>query len=67
MRHWDVPIAFKAQERNVVKRLHRMGKFSVFLRESRHERCDARGEAEVAKAYKQPRGPPRIPRLSWPG
>ena len=59
--HWDVPIALNAQERNVVKRLHRIGKFYVFLREIRHELFDARFEAELTKAYKTPRGTPPLP------
>jgi hypothetical protein len=54
--HWDVPIELSAQERNVAKRLHRIGKFYVFLREIRHELFDARFEAELAKAYQKPRG-----------
>jgi hypothetical protein len=62
MMHWDVPIALNVQERNVVKRLHRIGKFYVFLREMRHELFDARCEAELAKAYKNPRGTAPLPR-----
>ena len=34
--HWDVPIDLSAQERKVANRLHRIGKFDVFLREMRH-------------------------------
>jgi hypothetical protein len=52
--HWDVPIEFSAPERKVANRLHRIGKFYVFLREIRHELFDARFEAALAQAYKQP-------------
>jgi hypothetical protein len=38
-----------------------MGKFYVFLREMRHELFDARFEAELAKAYKKPRGTTPLP------
>jgi hypothetical protein len=61
MMHWDVPIQLNAQERQVAKRLHRIGKFYVFLREMRHELFDARFEAELAKAYKKPRGTAPLP------
>jgi Transposase DDE domain/Transposase domain (DUF772) len=61
MMHWDVPIALSAQESKVAKRLHRIGKFYVFLREIRHELFEARFEAELAKAYKKPRGTAPIP------
>ena len=59
--HWAVPIELSAQERQVVKRLHRIGKFYVFLREMRHNLFDARFEAALAKAYKKPRGTAPIP------
>ena len=59
--HWDIPIELSAQERKVAKRLHRIGKFYVFLRESRHQLFDARFEAELAKAYKKPRGTAPLP------
>ena len=59
--HWAVPIDFSAQERTVVKRLHRSGKFYVFLREMRHDLFDARFEAALAKAYKKPWGTAPIP------
>ena len=63
--HWDVPIELNAQERNVAKRLHRIGKFYVFLREARHALFDASFEAQLAKAYKKPRGTAPSPRLYW--
>lgn len=47
--HWDIPIEGRAQERKVAKRLHRIGKFYVFLREMRHDLFDARFEAVLAK------------------
>ena len=59
--HWDVPIQLNAQERTVAKRLHRIGTLSVFLREIRHELFAARFEAELAKAYKKPRGTAPLP------
>jgi hypothetical protein len=59
--HWDVPIALNAQERNVVKRLHRIGTFYVFLCAIRHELFEARFEAELTKASKTPRGTPPLP------
>jgi hypothetical protein len=46
MMHWDVPIELSPQESKVAKRLHRMGRFYVFLREIRPELCDARFEAQ---------------------
>ena len=59
--HWDVPVELNAQERKVAKRLHRIGKFYVFLREIRHELFDAPFEAKLAKAYKKRRGTAPIP------
>ena len=59
--HWDVPVALSAQESKVAKRLHRSGKFYVFLREMRHELFEARFEAELVKADKKPRGRAPIP------
>jgi hypothetical protein len=47
--------------------LHRTGKFYVFLREIRHELFDGRLEAELAKAYKKPRGTAPLPPLSGVG
>ena len=62
--HWDVPVAFSAQESKVAKRLHRMGKCYVCLREMRHELFEARCAAALAKADKTPRGTaPRPPAL----
>jgi hypothetical protein len=61
MMHGDVPIEFNAQEHKVAKRLHRIGKFYVFLREIRHELFDASFEAQLAKAYKTPRGTAPLP------
>src|SRR5262245_41646114 len=61
MMHWDVPIELSTQERKVATRLHRIGKFYVFLRESRRQRCEQRFEAELATAYKTPRGTAPLP------
>ena len=58
---WDVPVAFSAQERKVATRLPRIGKFYVFIREMRHELFDASFEAQLAKAYKKPRGTAPLP------
>jgi hypothetical protein len=52
---------FSAEERKEVKQLHRIGKFYVFLREMRHQLCDASFEAALAKAYKKPRGTAPVP------
>ena len=51
--HWAVPIALSAQARKVVNRLHRVGKFYVFLRAMRHDLFDVSFEAALAKAYKK--------------
>lgn len=59
--HWDVPIELSAEERKVAKRLHRIGKFYVFLREVRHELFNAAFEAALATAYKKPRGMMPLP------
>jgi hypothetical protein len=59
--HWDIPIQLNAQERKAAKRLHRLGTLSGFLREIRHELFDARFDAELAKAYKKPRGTAPLP------
>jgi len=48
----------------VADKLHRIGKFYVFLREIRAEPFDEAFEAELAAAY-QPRGVPRCRRRSW--
>jgi hypothetical protein len=45
----------------VIKQLHRIGKFYVFLREIRHDLFAARCEAALATAYKQPRGTAPLP------
>ena len=58
---WAVPIAFSAQACQGATRLHRMGKCSVLLRDMRPTLCDARCEAEVAKADQPPRGPAPLP------
>ena len=58
---WAVPIAFSAQACQGAKRLHRMGKCSVCLRDMRPELCDARCEAAVARADQPPRGPSPLP------
>jgi hypothetical protein len=59
--HWDVPVELNVQENKVANRLHRIGKFYVFLREIRHELFEAHFEATLAKAYKKRRGTAPIP------
>jgi hypothetical protein len=61
MMPWDVPVALSTQESKVAQRLHRIGKFYVFLRETRHELCEARFAVELAKTDKKPRGTAPIP------
>ena len=57
---WQVPTKLSAAERRVADKLHRIGKFYVFLREIRAELFDEAFEAELAAAY-QPRGIAPLP------
>jgi len=52
---WQVATTLSAAEQHVASKLHRIGKFYVFLREIRAELFDEAFEAELAAAY-QPRG-----------
>jgi hypothetical protein len=58
--HWQVPTKLSAAEQQVAAKLHRIGKFYVFLREIRAELFDEAFEAELAAAY-QPRGVAPLP------
>src|SRR6266542_1275196 len=57
---WQVPTKLSAAERRLADKLHRIGKFYVFLREIRAELFDEAFEAELAAAY-QPRGVAPLP------
>ena len=57
---WQVPTKLSAAEQAVADKLHRIGKFYVFLREVRAELFDEAFEAELAAAY-QPRGKTPLP------
>ena len=57
---WSVPSALTAGETQLAKKLHRIGKFYVFLREIRAELFDDAFQAELAAAY-QPRGTAPLP------
>src|SRR3954470_23047936 len=57
---WQVPTTLSAAEQHVANKLHRIGKFYVFLREIRAELFDEAFEAELAAAYR-PRGVAPLP------
>ena len=57
---WSVPTELSAEEAAVAQKLHRRGKFYVFLRTIRSELFDDAFQAELAAAY-QPRGTRPIP------
>jgi hypothetical protein len=52
---WNPPVRLSAAEEKIVRVLHRVGKFYVFLREIRHELFDEEFQRELAEAY-DPRG-----------
>ena len=58
---WDVPVEMGVRELKVAKRLNRVGRFYVFLREIRHELFDAAFERELEAAYKKARGTAPLP------
>ena len=58
---WNVPIEMGVRESKVAKRLHRVGRFYVFLREIRHELFDKDFEQELEAAYKKARGTEPLP------
>ena len=59
--HWDVPVEMGIRESKIAKRLQRVGRFYVFLREIRHELFDEGFEKELEAAYKRARGTEPLP------
>jgi hypothetical protein len=57
---WTVPLELSAEESAVARKLHRIGKFYVFLRTIRSELFDETFQTELAAVY-QPRGTRPIP------
>ncbi len=58
---WDVPEKLSAKEAVVVRRLHRGGRFYVFLREVRHLLFDDGFQGQLERAYGTARGTAPIP------
>jgi hypothetical protein len=58
---WDVPVEMTAAESKVAKRLHRVGRFYVFLREIRQELFEGGFEGQLEAAYKKARGTEPLP------
>jgi hypothetical protein len=58
---WDVPTEMSVEETKVAKRLHRVGRFYVFLREIRRELFEGGFEEELEGAYKKARGTEPLP------
>lgn len=58
---WRVPVEMSGLEQAVAKRLHRVGRFYLFLREVRHELFDEGFEAALAAAYGKARGTEALP------
>lgn len=58
---WDVPAEMSVEETKVAKRLHRVGRFYVFLREIRRELFEGGFEEELEGAYKKARGTEPLP------
>lgn len=58
---WDVSTELSADESAVAKRLHRVGRFYVFLREIRQELFEGGFEEELEAAYKKARGTEPLP------
>jgi len=58
---WDVPAEMSVEETKVAKRLHRVGRFYVFLREIRRELFEGGFEEELEAAYKKARGTEPLP------
>src|SRR5262245_45961098 len=55
---WSVPTELSAEEATLAGKLHRVGKFYVFLRTIRNELFDEAFQPELAAVY-QPRGQQR--------
>lgn len=58
---WDVPVEMSAAEVKIAKRLQRIGRFYVFLREVRSELFDEDFERELEATYKKARGTAPLP------
>ena len=58
---WEVPTELSDEETSIAKKLKRIGKFYVFLREIRSELFDDEFQAELEVAYKKPRGQEPLP------
>jgi hypothetical protein len=58
---WDVSAEMSDAETRVAKRLHRVGRFYVFLREVRRELFEGGFEEELEAAYKKARGTEPLP------
>jgi hypothetical protein len=52
---WNPPVELSPEEKRIARVLKRIGKFYVFLRETRHELFDEEFQRELAMAY-DPRG-----------
>lgn len=59
--HWDVPVELSAVEQRIAARMHRVGRFYLFLREVRHELFAPDFEAELEQAYGKARGRAPLP------
>ena len=59
--HWDMPVEMNAREERVAKRLNRIGRFYVFLRQIRHELFDREFEGQLESAYGKARGTDPLP------
>jgi hypothetical protein len=59
--HWEISEKLSAKESVVVRRLHRGGRFYLFLREVRHLLFDEEFQAQLARAYGKARGTAPIP------
>jgi hypothetical protein len=58
---WDVPVEMTIAESKIAKRLNRVGRFYVFLREIRSELFEGGFEGELEAAYKKARGTEPLP------
>ena len=57
---WNPPVELSPEEKRIARVLKRVGKFYVFLRETRHELFDEAFQRELAVAY-DPRGKEPLP------
>ena len=58
---WKVPVEMGVRELQVARRLHRVGRFYVFLRKIRHELFDEDFERALESTYKKARGTAPLP------